>query len=527
MQQENGSLPKTITLLGVRVHALTLEELHELLSLFIAEKRHTVVLHVNAHCLNLAYQYKWLRDYLNSADVVFADGYGVILAALLWGYRIPKRITYADWAWQLAQLCVQKDFSLYFLGARPGIAQKAAARLQERFPALRIVGTQHGYFDKSPTSPDNQAVLQSINAAKPDMLIVGFGMPIQERWLLENWEHVEAGVALVGGAVFDYVSGDLQRGPRWMTDHGLEWLVRLIIEPKRLWRRYLIGNPLFLWRIAKQRLGLVRFDRKKEPERKRRYISEVVKTVKLLGVHVHTASMQQTLSTVQQTIRNHEHVYITYVNVHALNLGCTLPWFRAFLNQSKIAFCDGFGVKWGARLLGHTIPHRFTPPDWIDDLASMASQNGFTIFLLGSRPGVAAKVAALLQQRFPDLQIVGVHHGYFDKTPGCPENESVIQAINTAKPNILLIGFGMPLQEHWLKENWDNIEVNVALTGGAIFDYVSGELRRGPRWMTDHGLEWLARLIIEPRRLWRRYIIGNPRFLWRVLKQRLGLLRLD
>ena len=97
---------------------------------------------------------------------------------------------------------------------------------------------------------------------------------------------------------------------------------------------------------------------------------------------------------------------------------------------------------------------------------------------------------------------------------------------NAVKPNILIVGFGTPLKERWLMENWDRIEVNVALTGGAVFDYVSGELRRAPRWMTDHGLEWLARLIIEPCRLWKRYLIGNPLFLWRVLKQRLGLLSL-
>jgi N-acetylglucosaminyldiphosphoundecaprenol N-acetyl-beta-D-mannosaminyltransferase len=139
---------------------------------------------------------------------------------------------------------------------------------------------------------------------------------------------------------------------------------------------------------------------------------------------------------------------------------------------------------------------------------------------------VADKAAANLKARYPDLRIVGTHHGYFDKTQGCAENEAVIEQINTVKPNILIVGFGMPLQERWLMENWDRIDANVALTGGAVFDYVSGELRRAPRWMTENGLEWLGRLIIEPRRLWKRYLIGNPIFLWRVLKQRLRLLHI-
>jgi N-acetylglucosaminyldiphosphoundecaprenol N-acetyl-beta-D-mannosaminyltransferase len=140
---------------------------------------------------------------------------------------------------------------------------------------------------------------------------------------------------------------------------------------------------------------------------------------------------------------------------------------------------------------------------------------------------VADKAAANLKARFPDLRIVSTHHDYFDKTPGSAENEAVIEQINAVKPNILIVGFGMPLQERWLMENWDHIDANVALTGGAVFDYVSGELQRAPRWMTDNGLEWLGRLLIEPRRLWKRYLIGNPLFIWRVLKQRLGLLHFD
>ena len=205
-----------------------------------------------------------------------------------------------------------------------------------------------------------------------------------------------------------------------------------------------------------------------------------------------------------------------------MNLSCDLPRFRAFLNSADIVFCDGAGVILGARILGHPSSQRITYADWIWQLAKFAEPRDFTFFFLGARPGVADKAAARLRERFPNLRIVGTHHGYFDKTPGSPENEAVIRKINAGKPNILIMGFGMPLQEHWLMENWDRIEANVALAGGAVLDYASGELRRAPRWMTDHGLEWLGRLLIEPRRLWRRYLIGNPLFLWRIFRQKMG-----
>ncbi len=253
--QRSPSRPRA-NILGVRIDALTIPELHRRLQDDIVARRKALVLHVNAHALNLAYTQRWYRDFLNQADVVFCDGAGVALGARLLGHRIPQRITYADWMWRLAEFAENQGFSFFFLGGHPGVAERAAQKLAEHFPRLRVLGVRHGYFDKSPASPENERVLEAINALQPDILLVGFGMPLQERWLMQNWRHLHASVALTGGAVFDYVSGDLRRAPAWMTEHGLEWLGRLLIEPRRLWRRYVLGNPLFLWRVARQRLRL-------------------------------------------------------------------------------------------------------------------------------------------------------------------------------------------------------------------------------------------------------------------------------
>ena len=240
---------------------------------------------------------------------------------------------------------------------------------------------------------------------------------------------------------------------------------------------------------------------------------------RVLGVKIDLLTLDQVLVFIEQTILNGRRAIVANVNVHAANLAYSLPWFRAFLNQSDLVFCDGFGVMLGARLLGYKIPERFTPPDWIARLAALSVEHDFSLFFLGARPVVAEMAAERLRGQFPSLRIVGAHHGYFVRSPGHPENEAVVQLINRLKPNILIVGFGMPLQEQWLLENWDDLDVNVALPVGALFDYMSGVVRRGPRWMTDHGVEWLARLVIEPRRLWHRYLVGNPLFFWRVLRQ--------
>ncbi len=244
----------SVRILGVRVDGVTVGGLHEEIER-LARRRNGIVLNANAHCLNLCYENRELREFMASADVVFCDGAGVRLAAGMLGRRLPERITYADWLPRLAAFCEERDLSLFFLGARPGVAGEAARRLRASHPGLDIVGVQHGFFDPRAGSPENEEVVAEINAAGPDVLLLGLGMPLQERWLMENRRRLDFGVALTGGAVFDYASGRLRRGPRLLTDNGFEWLSRLLVEPRRLWRRYLIGNPLFLYRVLRQRFG--------------------------------------------------------------------------------------------------------------------------------------------------------------------------------------------------------------------------------------------------------------------------------
>lgn len=141
-----------------------------------------------------------------------------------------------------------------FLGAKPGVAEQAARRLQEENPGLRVIFTGDGYFDRSRGSTQNQSIIQAINACSPDLLVIGMGMPAQERWLDDNWDELNCRAALPIGAGFDYLAGEVTRAPRWMTDRGLEWLGRLWVEPGRLWKRYLLGIPRFLFNVILQRL---------------------------------------------------------------------------------------------------------------------------------------------------------------------------------------------------------------------------------------------------------------------------------
>ncbi len=242
--------------------------------------------------------------------------------------------------------------------------------------------------------------------------------------------------------------------------------------------------------------------------------------VVLLGTRFHKLKVQELIEYVVKAAKLDKKTTIAHVNVRAMNFACELPWYKDFLNKSDLVFCDGFGVLLGAKLCGNCVKskHRMTCPDYIEDLAKSCVSNQVSLFLLAGKPGVVDEAIAKLQTTAPNLRVAG-HHGHFRKTG--EENEYVIEQINQFKPDILYIGFGMPLQERWIANNFDQVEAKVFLPLGACLDFYTGNVYRGPRWMTNNGLEWVTRLFVEPTRLWERYVVGNPLFFYRILHQRL------
>ena len=212
---------------------------------------------------------------------------------------------------------------------------------------------------------------------------------------------------------------------------------------------------------------------------------------------------------------------VMYVNAHVINQSQERPELRAALAAADLVYCDGYGVRVAARALELPVPHRMTGADWIWSLAALCEETGRSVYLLGSEPGIAGEAAETLRARHPGLDIVGHHHGYFD--PGTPHADRVVEDINRCRPDILLVGMGTPKQELWVERHLDALDVSVLWTVGALFDYVSGRVPRAPGFLSDNGFEWIFRLGVEPRRMWRRYLLGNPRFISRVLGQaRLG-----
>jgi N-acetylglucosaminyldiphosphoundecaprenol N-acetyl-beta-D-mannosaminyltransferase len=243
--------------------------------------------------------------------------------------------------------------------------------------------------------------------------------------------------------------------------------------------------------------------------------------VNLLQTRFHKVRVCQLIDYIIKSAQNEKKTIVGNVNVRAMNLAYEQPWYRDFLNNSDLVFCDGFGVLLGAKLLGYSIQssHRMTCPDYIENFALACEKFDISLFLLAGKPGVVDQAIVKLKSIAPKLRVQG-HHGYFQKSG--KENDLVIQKINEFQPGILYVGFGMPLQERWILDNMNRIKAQVFLPLGACLDFYTGAVDRGPNWMTNHGFEWLTRLLIEPQRLWKRYILGNPLFFYRVLKQRIA-----
>ena len=238
-------------LAGVRIQNLTQDEaVDKLFSLVAAGgSRHVAV--VNAAKLVAATEDEALRGILRSAAVVTADGMSVVWASRLLGRRLKERVTGIDLFERLVGEAAERSVPVFFVGAREASVRRIVEVFQRRFPNLRVAGYRNGYFEAG----ENDRVVAAIRESRAELLFVAMGSPAQEKWIAANLEKTGARLAMGVGGSFDHLSGLVRRAPRWMQRAGLEWLHRLWLEPRRLWKRYLVGNTRFIGLVLRERKG--------------------------------------------------------------------------------------------------------------------------------------------------------------------------------------------------------------------------------------------------------------------------------
>ena len=238
----------TVTVLGIPFVNIDRDTaLAQLMNYMRSPHTRTTVHFINAHCANVAQNHPRYYEALLNANMILPDGSGVAIACKRVGTTLKANLNGTDLFPLICERMAEEGLRLFLLGASPGVAEKMQFKLKQQFPTLKIVGVQHGFFG----TVGNDQVIDKINAARPDLLCVALGVPRQELWLQKNRHRLNVRLAMGVGGLFDFNADRVSRAPLWLRKIGMEWSWRLLQEPGRMWRRYVLGNPLFLISITR------------------------------------------------------------------------------------------------------------------------------------------------------------------------------------------------------------------------------------------------------------------------------------
>jgi len=243
--------------------------------------------------------------------------------------------------------------------------------------------------------------------------------------------------------------------------------------------------------------------------------------INILGIGISAINMSDALSRIEHLILTKKQGYVCVCPNHTIMESQKDSKLRDIVNSAEIATPDGMSIVWASKLLGHQKIDQVTGTDLMLAFSSLSAEKGYTHFYYGGADGVPDKLAENMIKRFPALKIAGVYSPPF-RTLTDEEDNAIVEMINNVNPDIVWVGLGMPKQELWIGEHFGRIKAPVMIGVGAAFDFISGKKKRSPKWMQHAGLEWLFRLVQEPKRLWRRNLY-HPIFFYKVFLQIMGI----
>jgi N-acetylglucosaminyldiphosphoundecaprenol N-acetyl-beta-D-mannosaminyltransferase len=239
----------------------------------------------------------------------------------------------------------------------------------------------------------------------------------------------------------------------------------------------------------------------------------------ILKLRITKLDLSETLKFMADAIHKDQQLRICVTPVNCLLWAQHDSALRNLYNTADICTADGVPLIWASKILGNPISGRVTGLDLLPEFAKVAAEKGFTFFFLGAGDGVAERLKQKLEKQNPDLNVVGTYSPPYAKKFSDEENQKMVDMINEVKPNVLWVSLTAPKQDYWIYEHFDKLDVNIAIGVGAAFDVVVGDIQRSPEWMQNYGLEWFYRLMKEPKRLYRRYLIEAPQFIPLVFAQ--------
>lgn len=242
--------------------------------------------------------------------------------------------------------------------------------------------------------------------------------------------------------------------------------------------------------------------------------------IKLLQVDIHNLSMQETLSLIERAILENKQIHHTVVNAGKIVSLQKDTQLRESVNAADIVNADGQAVVWAARFLGIPLKERVAGIDLMDNLVHLAGQKNYKIYLLGAKEDVVSQLANQYSQKYGDELVAGFRNGYFTET----EEPKIVEDIARSGAHMLFVAITSPKKEKFLYKYREELKnVNFIMGVGGSFDVFAGKTKRAPLWMQKIGMEWFYRLLQEPKRMWKRYLVGNSKFIFLVLKEKLNI----
>ena len=236
--------------------------------------------------------------------------------------------------------------------------------------------------------------------------------------------------------------------------------------------------------------------------------------IEILGVSVDCVNQKEAMQLIAQFIATGEPHQVVTANPEIIFNARKNEKLRNMIQNADLVTADGAGVVWASRQLGHPLEERVTGIDLVNCICEQAAKDGWSIYILGSAPGVAATAAVNIRSKFPGCNIVGTHHGYFKAN----EEKQIIAELEQLKPDVLFVALGAPKQEYWIADHVPQLGIPVAMGIGGSMDVLSGNVKRAPKWMQKMNVEWLYRLLIQPTRFKRMLVL--PKFMAAVKKQK-------
>ncbi|MCM1990513.1 WecB/TagA/CpsF family glycosyltransferase [Oceanirhabdus seepicola] len=241
-----------------------------------------------------------------------------------------------------------------------------------------------------------------------------------------------------------------------------------------------------------------------------------MKNIKMFDCDVASLTMKETVQQIEEYIKKRQIVQHVVINAGKVVTMQNNKNLKTIIQQCPIINADGQSIVWASKFLKKSLPERVAGIDLMKNLIELSSEKGYRIYFFGAKQDVVEKVVQIYKEKYPNLQVAGYRNGYFTDE----DNEEIISEMKETKADILFVAFSSPKKEFWLNENINKIGIPFCMGVGGSFDVVSGITKRAPVWMQKIGLEWFYRFVQEPKRMWKRYLVGNTKFIYYVFKEK-------